>query len=406
MRYRSRMGLYAAVGVLTTALFSSAVTIMLMRGGIGNSVVMSAKEYEEYRHFIALDEVADKIEEEFYADVPSRDTLAAGAASGMLNTLNDQYARYYTAEEYDEYLTSINGEYHGIGMVVSQPDDAGAEVIEVYEGSPAETAGIRAGDVITHIAGTSTANMPLDELSALIAGQGDVAVELSYLRGSETVEVTVYSGEITVKHVKNSLLKENTGYISISMFSGNCSEEFEEAIGQLKENGIKSLVIDLRNNPGGSLDIVVDVADRLLGRGMRIVSVGSEDSDDKDVYEAGGKAIGIPVAVLVNESSASASEILAAAIQENGIGAVVGTRTFGKGIVQTTMPVESTGGWLKLTTDAYYTPKGNNIHGVGITPDIYAELSEEYQNMEIEQIEREQDAQLWAALNYVRSKAK
>ena len=406
MKKRSRTGLYAAAVVLITALLSSAVTIILMRGGVGNSVVMSAREYEEYRQFIALDEVADKIEEEFYADVPPRDALVAGAASGMLNTLNDRYARYYTAEEYEEYLSSVNGEYHGIGMVVSQPDEAGAKVLEVYEGSPAEGAGIQAGDIITHVEETETANMPLEELSALIAAQGEKGVLLRLFRVNDTFEVTVYSEEITVKHVDYALFKENTGYIAISMFSGNCAEEFEDALRELYRKEMSALVIDLRNNPGGSLDIVTDIADQLLGKGMRIVSVGSEGAEDEEVYEAKGQPIEVPVAVLVNGDSASASEILAAAIQENGIGKVVGTKTYGKGIVQTTMPVESTGGWLKLTTDAYYTPKGNNIHGVGITPDIYAELPEEYQNIPIDQIQQENDTQLWAALEYVRAKTK
>lgn len=406
MRSRSRTGLYAAATVLITALLSSAATVVMIKGRAGDSIMMSAREYEEYRQFIALDEVADKIEEEFYAEVPSRDSLVAGAASGMLSTLNDQYARYYTAEEYEQYLSSVNGEYHGIGMVISQPDDVGAMVLEVYEESPAEGAGIRAGDVITHIGDRYAADMTLEDISSFIAAQSDKGVTLKLIRGGDTVEVTVYSEEITVKHVEHALFRENTGYITISMFSGNCAEEFEEAVKDLQRRKCTSLVIDIRDNPGGSLDIVVSVADELLGKGMRIVSVGTEGSEDEEVYEAKGRPIGVPVAVLVNQNSASASEILAAAIQENGIGKVVGTKTFGKGIVQTTMPVESTGGWLKLTTDAYYTPKGNNIHGVGITPDIYAELPEEYRAMPIEQIEQEQDAQLWAALEYVRAKAK
>lgn len=405
MNKRPRKGLYAVVGVLTIALLSSVITIMLMRGGIGNAVVMSAKEYEEYRQFIALDEVADKIEEEFYAEVPSRDMLVAGAASGMLEKLDDQYARYYTAEEYDQYLSSVNGEYRGIGMVISQPDDVGAMVLEVYENSPAEAAGFKAGDVITHIEDRLAAEMTLEEISSFIASQSDDGVTMKYIRGSDAGQATVYSGEVTVRHVEYALLNGNTGYISISMFSGNCAEEFEDALYRLNDQNAASLVIDLRDNPGGSLDAVVEIADMLLGKGMRIVSVGPEGSKDEDVYNAEGRPVGIPVAVLVNQNSASASEILAAAIQENGIGNVVGTKTFGKGIVQTTMPVESTGGWLKLTTDAYYTPKGNNIHGLGITPDIHIELPEEYKNIPLDKIEQGMDTQLTAALEYVRAKA-
>ena len=183
---------------------------------------------------------------------------------------------------------------------------------------------------------------------------------------------------------------------------------FENAIKDLKSRNMKSLVIDLRNNPGGSLDIVVRVGEILLGKGMRIVSVGPTDSTEETVYNGKGSAIGVPVAVIVNENSASASEILAAAIQENEIGVVVGTNTYGKGVVQTTSYIESTGGWLKITTDAYYTPNGNNINGVGISPDILMELPEQYHRMAIPELvknHQKEDTQLWEALDYVRERA-
>lgn len=405
MRSMSRTALYVIGAMLIAALLASAVTIVLLRGAAGDTVVMSAEEYNEYRQLIALDELADKIEEEFYGEAPARDILVAGAAAGMTNTLKDPYARYYTAQEYDDYLSSVNGEYYGIGLLVSQPDDIGAAVLEVYEGGSSEAAGVKVGDIITHVDGQTIANMPLEDLGVLIGGKKDTGVALTLHRGNETVEVTVTGGNITVRHAEYALFNEYTGYISISMFTGNCAEEFETAIKDLQGRGMRSLVIDLRNNPGGSLDIVVDIAEQLLGRGMRIVSISADDFADEEVYEAKGSPIGVPVAVLVNENSASASEILAAAVQENGIGVVVGTKTFGKGIVQTTMHIESTGGWLKLTTDAYYTPKGNNIHGEGIYPDICVELPEQYRSMAIGDIEQADDVQLWAALNYVRGKA-
>ena len=234
------------------------------------------------------------------------------------------------------------------------------------------------GDIITAVNGTNVANMDQDDLRALIDAKKADGVQLSILRGSETLDITVTGGNITVKHVDSALFNDRTGYIYVSMFTGNCADEFENAIKDLKSRNMKSLVIDLRNNPGGSLDIVVRVGEILLGKGMRIVSVGPTDSTEETVYNGKGSAIGVPVAVIVNENSASASEILAAAIQENEIGVVVGTNTYGKGVVQTTSYIESTGGWLKITTDAYYTPNGNNINGVGISPDILMELPEQY----------------------------
>ena len=397
MRYRSKTIFY----VIAASLISCAATILLMRGGVGNTVIMSAREYKEYSQLIALDELADKIEDEFYERAPSRDTLVAGAASGMVSTLEDPYACYYTAEEYQQHLSSMNGEYYGIGLLVGQPDAVGAAVLEVYEGGTSEAAGIKVGDIITHIDGEPTANMLLEELSAAIDAREKEGVLLTLLRNDQTIEISVAGGNIAVKHVEYRMLDGNIGYIAISMFTGNCADEFEEAMAELKGRGMNSLIIDLRNNPGGALDMVVEIADQLLGKGMRIVSVGDADSREEEIFEAKGNPIDIPVAVLVNENSASASEILTAAVQENGIGAVIGTKTFGKGIVQTTMPISSTGGWLKLTTDVYYTPNGNDIHGEGVFPDIYVQLPEGYLSTAIEEIPAEADTQLQKAIQYL-----
>ncbi len=408
MRSFSRTTIYAVVVLLAVALISSGLTMVIINKTSGDKVVMSAEEYAEYSDITALNDVIKNVEENYYADVPSRETLIAGAANGMLNTLNDPYARYYTAEEYEKYLASVNGEYYGIGLLVGQPNEIGSEVLEVYEGGSAESAGVKTGDVITAVNGTSAANMDLEDLRALMDAKKTEGVQLTLLRGEETMEITVTGSNITVKHVDSALYNERTGYIYISMFTGNCADEFENAIKDLKSRNMKSLVIDLRNNPGGSLDTVIRVGEILLGKGMRIVSVGTTDATEQTVYNGKGSAIGVPVAVIVNENSASASEILAAAVQENDIGVVVGTNTYGKGVVQTTSYIDSTGGWLKITTNAYYTPNGNNIDGIGVTPDIFMELPEQYRNMAIPELvanHQKDDTQLWEALDYVREKA-
>lgn len=408
MRPFSRTTIYAVVVLLAVALISSGLTMVIINKTSGDKVVMSAEEYAEYSDITALNDVIKNVEENYYADVPSRETLIAGAANGMLNTLNDPYARYYTAEEYEKYLASVNGEYYGIGLLVGQPNEIGSEVLEVYEGGSAESAGVKTGDVITAVNGTSAANMDLEDLRALMDAKKTEGVQLTLLRGEETMEITVTGSNITVKHVDSALYNERTGYIYISMFTGNCADEFENAIKDLKSRNMKSLVIDLRNNPGGSLDTVIRVGEILLGKGMRIVSVGTTDATEQTVYNGKGSAIGVPVAVIVNENSASASEILAAAVQENDIGVVVGTNTYGKGVVQTTSYIDSTGGWLKITTNAYYTPNGNNIDGIGVTPDIFMELPEQYRNMAIPELvanHQKDDTQLWEALDDVREKA-
>ena len=187
--------------------------------------------------------------------------------------------------------------------------------------------------------------------------------------------------------------------------SGSCADEFTEALKDLKSRNMRSLVIDLRNNPGGSLDEVVKICSAILEKGQIIVSVGEEGNPDNEVYKASGSSVGVPLAILVNEHSASASEIMAGAVQDNQAGVIVGTKTFGKGVVQTTIRVEKSGGWLKLTTDAYFTPNGRNIHGEGITPDIQCDLPDSLKGQALSTVDQSEDAQLWAALDYVREQA-
>lgn len=397
MRRGNGTGWYMALTAVAAGLLSAALTLWLSGRGPEGRVVMSGEEYARLSRFAAVGELADTIEREFYAPPPSEEALLAGAARGMVETLHDPYARYYTAGEYEEYLANVNGEYHGLGLLIAQPGELGAEVVKVYQDSPAMAAGIQPGDIITHIGGQAAAAMALEELQALIAAGQEKGAALTLLRAGESLEVEVKGGSVRMEQVEHSLFNQRTGYIAISMFTGGCGEEFQAALEDLQGRGMTSLVIDLRDNPGGSLEQVVQVADALLGRGRRIVSMGGRDGEEA-VFDATGKDIGLPLAVLVNGNSASASEILAAAVQENGIGVVVGEDTYGKGVVQTTMYMEAAGGWLKLTTDSYYTPDGNDINGVGVRPDIYCPMPEGAAS-------QEEDSQLWAALNYVRSRA-
>ena len=405
MKSFPRIILYVAVGVLIVALASSAATVLVMNRQAEDIITMGAEEYAQISDLLALNEIAEDIEEMAYGDAPSREELLTGAAQGMVETLDDIYAKYYTAEEYEQYLSTINGEYFGIGILIGQPDEVGSLVLEVYEGNPAEAAGVQVGDIITAIDGVTLSGLSLDEVSSMMNGQSGQAVELTILRGEESLTLSVTGETVNISRVQSALFNEHTGYIKIDMFTGECANEFSEALKDLKSRNMRSLVIDLRNNPGGSLDAVVEICDALLGRGQVIVSVGEEGSEDSTVYTATGSVIDVPLAILVNENSASASEIMAGAIQDNEVGVIVGTRTYGKGVVQTTVRIEQNGGWLKLTTSAYFTPNGQNIHGIGITPDILCDLPEDLQETPLSEIDQSEDAQLWAALDYVREAA-
>lgn len=404
MRSWQRTTLYFLAVILITAAVTAGVTVSIMNRNAPDTVVMSVEEYSKLREVLVFREIMDKIASEALHSEIDRKTLVETGARGMLSALNDTYAEYYTAEEYEAYLSRINGEYNGIGILVGQPDEIGAQVLDVYEDNPADIAGVLTGDIITAVDGKSMAGVQLDELVAAVDVAIGETVNLTILRGNQTLELPVTSAAINIKRVSYALFKEHTGYIRLDMFTGNCVDEFEEALRNLNERGMKSLVIDLRNNPGGSLDDVVEIADMLLGD-CTIVSLKGNDSEDDRIFTSKGQPLKVPLAILVNENSASASEILAGAIQDNNAGMVVGMKTFGKGIVQTTMPLESNGSWLKMTTEEYFTPSGENIHGVGITPDIIVDLPADMKGTPIDQINQEKDAQLWEALDFVRAEA-
>lgn len=396
--------LYFLAVILITASVTAGVTVTILNKGRDDVVVLSAEEYAKISDLLFLDEMIGRIQSDSFREPPSREALLDAAANGIVAALDDPYAAYYTAEEYEAYLSNINGQYNGIGILVGQPDAEGAPVLDVYDGTPAAEAGILPGDVILSVDGAAVGGMLLDEVAAAIDREVGESVSLTLKRAEETLEFKVTCAALNLTRVTSALFREYTGYIRISMFTGNCAAEFSEAIKDLTDRGMRSLVIDLRNNPGGSLSDVVSIADTLLGEGT-IVSVRGRLEAEGEVYRSNAKGVKVPVAVIVNENSASASEILAAAVQDFGAGAVVGMTTYGKGVVQTMKQIEGNRAWLKLTTDAYYTPGGANIDGTGVTPDIEIDLPEELKGLAIDQIEQDDDAQLWAALDYVRALA-
>ena len=245
MKSFPRAALYVVLGVLIVALLSSAVTVMILNRQAEDSISMTSEEYANITDLLALSEMLDDIKNEAYGGAPSREELLNGAARGMVETLQDPYAKYYTAEEYEAYLSNINGEYFGIGLLVGQPDETGALVLEVYEDNPAEKAGIQVGDIITAINGTTAANLSLEEVRALIDIQTGEPVELTLLRGAETVVVSVMGDTVTTDRVQEFLFNERTGYIRLDMFTGDCANEFDEAIKTLKSRNMRSLVICL-----------------------------------------------------------------------------------------------------------------------------------------------------------------
>lgn len=351
-----------------------------MMGGSGGLTAVQGGNGD----ILLTDEVADKIEslddviDQYYYKTDVSDELEAdGIYKGLMDSLGDPYSVYYTEEELQDLLSDTAGVYYGIGAYVSIDEDMGLPRISgVMPGTPAERAELQTDDIIFEVNKESTSGLELDEVVSLIKGPEGTTVHLTILRGSkrEQIEVDVERSAVEVPTVTTKMVgdKENIGYLQITEFDDVTPDQFKEGMAELREKDMQGLIIDLRSNPGGSLQAVCDIARQLLPKGLIVYTV-DRDGNRDDYTCDGENQIDIPVVVLVNQYSASASEILSGAIKDYGIGKLVGTTTFGKGIVQRIFDLKD-GTAVKLTVSDYYTPNGNNIHGIGIEPDVEVEF--------------------------------
>ena len=337
--------------------------------------------------------IYDLISDNYLYDI-DKDAMKEAIYGAMLDSLGDPYSVYYTAEEYTSLMQSTSGSYIGIGVVVTKDEETGyINVVEPYEGSGGAEAGILEGDKIIKADGVDLTPLSLDEAVTYIKGEEGTKVKLTILRGEETLELEAERRAIEVITVAHTMLDGNIGYIDISQFTDTSVHQFMEAYEKLEAEGMTGLIVDIRSNPGGTLSSVVNILDYLLPEG-KLVYTENKKGEQRIFNSDADAVLDIPCAVLVNENSASASEIFAGALQDYGKARIVGTQTFGKGIVQSILPI-SDGTAVKITIENYFTPNGNNIHGVGITPDEVVEFdTEAYQ-------ENETDTQLNAAIEYI-----
>ena len=316
--------------------------------------------------------------------------------TGMVAGLDDPYSVYYSKEELESMEEATAGEYSGIGATLSQdPETKEISVVSCFTGTPAEEAGLLPGDVITGWNGSSVLDMELSELVSKIKTDPDEHLTLSIERDGEELEVELTRRAVEIPTVEYEILEDQIGYIRLLEFDEVTAQQFEDAMADLEIQGMEKLIIDVRNNPGGVLQTVCDMLDQLLPEGM-IVYTEDKNGKRKEYTSDGEHQFTKPLAVLVNGNSASASEIFAGAVQDYGIGTIVGTTTFGKGIVQKIFYL-SDGTGLKLTVAKYYTPKGHDIHKKGIRPDVEVELDEVLQNQS--SISHEEDNQLQKAIS-------
>ncbi len=343
-----------------------------------------------------LTEIENLVEKYYLYDIDTEE-VESYLYKGMIAGLDDAYGAYYTKEEYQSMKDSTNGSYYGIGVEMTQNMTTGIITItRVFEDSPAEEAGLLPGDLLYKVSDTEVTGEDLTKVVSMVKGADGTTVAIEIAREGESDYLTfeVERRTIEIETVEHKLLDGNIGYIAISSFDDVTVNQFMEALDDLENQGETALIIDLRNNGGGLVSTACSILDRLLPEGM-IVYTEDKYGNREEMTSDAENYFDKPLAVLVNGNSASASEIFAGAIKDYGTGTLVGTQTFGKGIVQKIYPL-SDGTAVKLTVSKYYTPKGNNIHEIGITPDVEVELDEDVAN-EVT-IPEDQDNQLQKAI--------
>lgn len=329
------------------------------------------------------------IDESYLGDIDKK-KLEEGLYEGYIGGLDDPYSVYYDEEETKAFMEATEGEYSGIGAVMTQSKDSGIIVLtHVYQDSPAMKAGLKDEDILYKVEGKEVTGEDLTDVVSRIRGEKGTKVELTVLRGKKNEEVTVVAVRDTIETqtVQTKMLEGDIGYMAVSEFDSVTYDQYVKGLDTLEGQGMKGLVVDLRGNPGGNLNTVCDILDLMLPKGL-IVYTQDKNGEKREMTSDEENKFTRPMVVLVNGNSASASEIYAGAIQDYGLGKIVGTQTYGKGVVQQIFDLKD-GTCVKLTIAEYYTPKGRNINGKGITPDVEEEYELNEKNPEADnQLER------------------
>ena len=378
-------------GALTGALVTLLVISLVSCGILGYKNVVSREEERK------LSELDSLIESDYLGDV-DEDALKEGLYKGYLEALGDPYSEYYDAEETAKFNENMSGEFSGIGVIMSQDQKSGLiTMVQIYKDSPAMKAGLKERDILFKVDGKDVSGRKLDEVVSDIKGKKGTKVELTVLRGEEREKVTttVVRDTIEVQTVEYEMMEDQIAYLAISEFDIVTYEQYKAALQDLEKQGMKGLVIDLRGNPGGSLDIVCEMLDLILPKGLLVYT--EDKKGEKQEYTSDADyEYDVPMTVLINGSSASASEIFAGAVQDYERGEIVGTTSYGKGVVQSVYALKD-GTCVKLTVAEYFTPKGRSINEKGITPDVEVEY-------EYNEADPEADNQLDKAIEVLKQK--
>lgn len=392
-----KMIMLVLIVIIVTSLVTAFTTYQyLSNNGISYSKVNTTSlEGLEY----TLSQFRSELEKKYIGEINDEE-LIEGAVKGYVDALGDPYTTYYTKKEMKTIMEETNGNFVGIGVYMTKDLEKNAIlIIKPIENSPAEKAGILPGDLITKVDDVEYTGDKLEEASNKIRGEEGTKVKLEIYRNGATKTFELTRTKVVVSHVTTKVLNNDIGYIAISDFEGECASEFETKYKQLEKQGIKKLIIDIRNNGGGIVDEALKIANMLVDKDSTLL-ITKDKSDKEEVTKATEKPIiNIPTVVLVNEYSASASEILAGALKDNGKATLVGTKTYGKGIIQELHQL-SDGSGLKITVSEYYTPNHNAIHKIGITPDVEVDLSEDVKQQTT--IQEKDDNQLQKAIEILK----
>ena len=390
-----------AFALLTAACVSASAAAALPMFKQQGDVTISREEYNRLKQYEKLDLLMQLVELYYYEDVDT-DEMLESAAVGLIAGIGDVYSVYYTKEDMEAFNEETEGEYAGIGcQLLADPTDQMITVTRVFKGSPAEEAGMRSGDKIVYVNDVYYSAYEMDAAVDVMRGTPGENVKVTVLRGLDTVDFDITRKVVNINYVEYEILDGNIGYVMVYDFLGDAVEGFRAALEAFQAANVTGMIIDLRNNGGGLLDASVEMADMILPEGT-VVSIRDKNGAE-EAFTIDSEYYDVPMVVLVNGYSASASEILSGAIRDTGEGTLVGTKTFGKGVVQSVIDFPD-GSGLKVTTARYFTPSGECIHGVGIEPDVEIELDEDVvTRYGLNNLPHEQDAQLQKAIELIKN---
>ena len=370
--------------IIMLIIMTALVTFMITSIGMYNFYTKTPKGKQEIIQKIeipnsleALDVKIQGINEyldDYYIGEIDKEKMIESAVKGYVEGLQDAYTEYLTKEEYDELLVSVKGDYVGIGIYMTMDSNNNIIVLMPIEGSPAEKEGLETGDIILSINGESCSEMDLNMASTKIKGEENTTVNLEIQRGTDILNKTIERKKVEIADSKAEVLDNNIGYIELTVFDEDCAENIERYLRDFQNKGIKSVILDLRNNTGGIVSEAIELSELFVGKGNVIMRSYDKKNQETVITSSKEKMGDFELVILVNEYSASATEIVSAALQDNKAATIVGTKTFGKGVMQEILPIFNKTAALKITIEEFKTPNGNKINKVGITPDVEVEL--------------------------------